>query len=100
MSKTAGGRSAGRVKHVPMRKCIGTGERFAKRDLVRLVRTPQGRVVVDETGKKSGSRGAYLSKSLGAAQQALKTKRLEAEFEQSIDPADAEAILEYFGRYG
>ena len=100
MSKTADVRSAGRVKHVPMRKCIGTGERFAKRDLVRLVRTPEGRVVVDETGKKSGSRGAYLSKSLGAAQQALKAKRLEAEFEQSIDPADAEAILEYFGRYG
>ncbi len=100
MSKTADARSAGRVKHVPMRKCIGTGERFPKRELVRLVRTPEGRVVVDETGKKAGSRGAYLSKSLGAAQLALKTKRLEAEFEQSIDPADAEAILEYFGRYG
>ena len=100
MSKSAGARAAGRVKHVPMRKCIGTGERFAKRDLVRLVCTPEGRIVVDETGKKSGSRGAYLSKSLNAAQLALKNRRLEAEFEQSVDPADAAAILEYFGRYG
>ncbi len=95
MSKAKGGRP----KHVPMRTCLGTGQKFPKRELVRLVKTVDGRIVVDETGKLAGSRGAYVSKSLAAAQAALGRKRLEAEFEQPVAPADAEEILAYFSRF-
>ncbi len=48
-------------KHVPQRTCIGCREVEAKRDLVRIVRTPDGHVIADPTGKKAG-RGAYLHK--------------------------------------
>jgi uncharacterized protein len=82
-----------------MRTCIGTGAKFAKRDLVRLVMSAEGRVEIDETGKRAGSRGAYVSKSLMAARQAVERKKLEAEFERPLDPADAEVILAFFERY-
>jgi predicted RNA-binding protein YlxR (DUF448 family) len=48
-----------RRKHVPQRTCIACREVKAKRELVRLVRTPEGALVIDETGKRNG-RGAYL----------------------------------------
>ena len=88
-----------RVKHVPMRTCIGTQTQHPKRDMVRLVRTSDGHIVVDATGKMSGSRGAYLSKSRLAAEAAFKHKRLEAEFEQPIAKEDVEAILAYFSQF-
>jgi uncharacterized protein len=89
----------GKPKHVPMRTCLGTGQKFPKRELVRLVKTAEGRIVVDETGKLSGSRGAYVSKSLEAARMALSRRKLEAEFEQPVPQEDAEAILVYFARF-
>ena len=48
-------------KKIPMRKCIITNERFPKKELIRVVRTPENEVVVDLTGKMNG-RGAYLKK--------------------------------------
>ena len=50
-------------KKIPMRKCVITGERFPKNELIRIVRTPEGNVVIDLKGKANG-RGAYVSKSL------------------------------------
>lgn len=88
-----------RVKHVPMRTCIGTQTQHPKRDMVRLVRTSDGHIVVDPTGKMSGSRGVYLSKSKAAAETAIKHKRFEAEFEQPIAKEDIEAILAFFGKF-
>lgn len=99
VAKSAKPVQAHRPKHVPMRTCIGTGEKHPKRDMIRLVRTPDGHVVVDPTGKLSGSRGAYLSKHLAAAQAAIKHKRLEAEFEQAIAKDDADAILAFFSQF-
>ncbi len=86
-------------KHVPMRTCVGTRVAFPKRDLVRLARTDDGHVVVDPTGKRSGSRGAYLSKSRAAAEEAIRHRRLEAEFGQAIPKEDVEAILAYFSQF-
>ena len=48
-----------KAKKIPMRECIVTKERLPKKELVRVVRTPEGNVVVDTTGKTNG-RGAYL----------------------------------------
>jgi uncharacterized protein len=93
-------KQAPKQKHVPMRTCIGTQTQHPKRDMVRLVRREDGHIVVDPTGKMSGSRGAYLSKSRQAAQAAIQHKRLEAEFEQAIVKEDVEAILTYFNQFG
>ncbi len=88
-----------RAKHVPMRTCIGTQTQHPKREMVRLVRTSDGHIVVDASGKAGGSRGAYISKSRQAAEAAVKHKRLEAEFEQPVAREDVEAILTYFSQY-
>ena len=52
-----------KVKKIPMRTCVVTKEKLPKKDLVRVVRTPEGSVIIDETGKSNG-RGAYLKKDL------------------------------------
>lgn len=90
---------AHRPKHVPMRTCIGTGKKYPKRDMIRLVRMPDSHIVVDPTGKLSGSRGAYLSKQRSAAEAAIKNRRLEKEFEQAIAKEDVDAILAYFSQF-
>ncbi|HEX7733212.1 MAG TPA: YlxR family protein [Ktedonobacteraceae bacterium] len=80
-----------RVKHVPMRTCIACRENKPKRELLRVVRTPEGHVQLDATGKKAG-RGAYLCAKLSCWEIALKRKRLENEFEVTISPEDREAL--------
>jgi predicted RNA-binding protein YlxR (DUF448 family) len=88
-----------RVKHVPMRTCIGTQTQHPKREMVRLVRLPDGHIVIDTTGKLGGSRGVYISKSRQAAEAAVRHKRLEAEFKQPVAEEDIETILAYFNQY-
>jgi len=83
-----------RPKHVPRRTCVACRETDAKRGLIRLVRTPEGTVEVDPTGKRNG-RGAYLCARLSCWQDALKKKRLEQEFEQPLSDGDR-AGLEAF----
>lgn len=89
-----------RVRHVPMRTCLGTGEKLPKREMVRIVCLAGGRIMVDETGKAAGSRGAYVSRSQAALRAALARKRFEAEFECALHDADREALVEYFRRFG
>jgi len=76
-----------RPKHVPLRTCIACRESKPKRELLRVVRTPDGHVLLDATGKKSG-RGAYLCARLSCWETALKKKRLEHEFEIEIAAED------------
>lgn len=63
-------------KKIPMRKCVITNEQFPKKELIRVVRTPEGNVIVDDTGKANG-RGAYLKKDLEVVKLARKRKNLE-----------------------
>lgn len=76
-----------KAKKIPMRKCVATGERFEKKDLMRIVRTPEGTVIYDKTGRANG-RGAYLSKSVKAIEKAKKngvlTRHLETEVPESV----------------
>ena len=67
-------------KKIPLRRCLATGEQFPKKDLLRVVRTPEGNVVVDERGKANG-RGAYISRSLEAVEIAKKKKVFDRELE-------------------
>jgi len=64
-----------KVKKIPMRKCVVTNERFEKRDLLRVVRTPEGKVIFDPSGKANG-RGVYLSKNIDVIKKAKKTRVL------------------------
>ena len=70
-------------KKIPMRMCSGCGEHFPKKELVRVVRSKEGYISVDLTGKKSG-RGAYVCKSVECLKKARKTKRFERAFECQI----------------
>ena len=72
------------MKKIPMRTCVITREKLEKKDLIRLVRTPEGSVVIDETGKMNG-RGAYLKKDIEVINKAQKSKVLERVLETSIN---------------
>jgi uncharacterized protein len=80
-----------RVKHIPMRTCIACRESKPKRELLRVVRTPDEHVLLDATGKKAG-RGAYLCARLSCWESALKRKRLEQEFEVALSPEDRASL--------
>ena len=75
------------MKKIPMRTCVITGEKLPKKELIRVVRTPEGSVIVDESGKANG-RGAYLKKDIETFNKAQKSKilnkRLEVEVPDSI----------------
>ena len=76
----------------PERKCLGCQERFPKRELIRVVRTPEGEIILDETGKKNG-RGAYLCKNGECLKRAHRQRRLEAALESQV-PETVYARLE------
>lgn len=72
-----------KIKKIPMRSCVVTKERLPKGELIRVVRTPEGEVVVDTTGKANG-RGAYLKKDLSVFEQAKKSKILNRHLEVEV----------------
>jgi predicted RNA-binding protein YlxR (DUF448 family) len=80
-----------RRKHVPQRTCIVCREVKAKRDLVRLVRTPEGALVVDETGKRNG-RGAYLCRQRTCWETALKGGQISRALKMEIGEQDKEIL--------
>ncbi|AQX54085.1 YlxR family protein [Priestia flexa] len=79
-------------KKVPMRKCVATGEMMPKKELVRVVRSKEGEVSVDLTGKKSG-RGAYLSKDKEAILLAKKKNVLSTHLSAPIEDAVYDELL-------
>ncbi|WP_078413206.1 RNase P modulator RnpM [Priestia abyssalis] len=80
-------------KKVPMRKCVATQEMKPKKELVRIVRSKEGEVSVDLTGKKSG-RGAYLSKDKDAILLAKKRNTLANHLDAAISDEIYEELLE------
>ena len=66
-----------------MRRCVGCGETKEKKQLLRIVRSPDGEISIDLTGKKSG-RGAYLCKNVSCLRKAKKSRRLEQNLESAI----------------
>ena len=79
-------------KKIPQRQCMGCRERKAKRELIRVVRTPEGTVRLDFGGKMNG-RGAYLCPNLECLKKAIRAKALERSLEVSI-PEEVVAQLE------
>ncbi len=70
-------------RKIPLRICVGCREKKPKRELIRLVRTPEGRIRVDPGGKISG-RGAYICRDEACFKKALKGKRLEKNLETTL----------------
>ena len=73
----------GNIKKVPLRKCIGCNEMKNKKELLRVVRTPDEQIVLDTTGKKAG-RGAYICRNEQCLTKAFKEKRLERALKKEI----------------
>ncbi len=67
------------VRKIPMRMCLGCGEMKPKKELIRAVKSPEGEISLDLTGKKAG-RGAYICRSAECFKKARKSKRLEKAF--------------------
>lgn len=70
-------------KKIPERRCVGCGESFEKKELIRVVRTAEGEVALDFTGKRSG-RGAYICRKTSCFKAARKKKALERNLEVAI----------------
>ena len=84
-------------KKVPLRKCVATGEMLPKKSMIRVVRSKEGEVSVDLTGKKSG-RGAYVSKSEQAVEIARKKNVLGHQLEAQVPEEVYEELLRIIRR--
>lgn len=72
-----------KVRKIPMRMCVVTREKFPKNELIRVVKTPEGKVIIDESGKANG-RGAYLKKEKEVFLRAKKSKILNKQLEIEV----------------
>lgn len=82
-----------KVRRVPERRCTGCGESFPKKDLIRVVRSPEGEISIDFTGKKSG-RGAYICPKSACFKKARKQGRIA----KSLDVAVSDELYDALER--
>lgn len=80
-------------RKIPMRKCVASGEMKPKKELIRIVRSKEGDISIDPTGKKSG-RGAYLTLDRAMIELAKKKNVLANQLSAQIDPSLYEQLLE------
>ena len=78
-------------RKIPMRMCVGCREMKEKKELIRVVRSPEGDVSLDPTGKKSG-RGAYVCRDPDCLKRAIKQRQLERQLDAALSPEAAEAL--------
>jgi uncharacterized protein len=79
-------------KKIPLRKCLATGDMKPKKGMIRIVRSKEGEVSVDQTGKKSG-RGAYLSKTKDAILTAKKKNAIANQLQAKVDDSIYDELL-------
>ena len=80
------------MKKIPQRTCIGCGEIHNKKEMVRIVRSPEGDVSLDRSGKKPG-RGAYVCPNPACIEKAFQSKSLEKALQVKVSPETKEALL-------
>ena len=71
------------MKKIPQRQCIGCGEMKGKKEMIRVIKTAEGEILLDATGRKNG-RGAYLCPSEECLKKDIKNKGLERSFKMAI----------------
>ncbi len=86
------------AKKIPMRMCVSCREMQPKKELVRVVRTPAGSVILDTVGRANG-RGAYLCRKSACLEKAIKSKALERALETKIEPETYETLRTQFASY-
>ena len=86
------------AKKIPMRMCVSCREMQPKKELVRVVRTPEGAVILDATGRANG-RGAYLCKKSACLEKAIKSRALERALENKIDSETYDTLRAQFAQY-
>ena len=84
------------VKKIPIRRCLATNQPFPKKEMFRIVRTPDGAVIIDDTGKANG-RGAYLSKTKEAVLIAKSKKLLDKHLEVAVSNEIYDELLKKLG---
>ncbi len=84
-------------KKIPMRMCVVCREMKEKRELIRIVRTPEGETLMDPTGKKSG-RGAYLCRKAECLKKAIRQHQLERQLQTSLTEETEQALTEELAR--
>lgn len=84
------------MKKIPMRTCVVSHEKLPKNELIRIVRNPEGNIIIDETGKQNG-RGAYLKKDIQVIKKAQKSKILNKHLEIEIPNEIYEQLIELIG---
>ena len=86
-----------KTKKIPMRMCVGCREMKEKRELIRVVRSPDGEVSLDPTGKKSG-RGAYVCRKGECLGRAIRQRQLERQLQTALSPEVSAALAEELTR--
>ncbi|CAH8770042.1 RNase P modulator RnpM [Paenibacillus dendritiformis] len=84
-----------RTRKVPLRKCVACQEMMPKKELIRVVRTPEDEVLIDLTGKKSG-RGAYLCGKLSCFKLAHKSRALDRALKHQVQPEIYDQLAQDF----
>jgi len=82
-----------KTKKIPQRKCVGCDQLKDKKELIRVVRTPEGEITIDVTGKKAG-RGAYVCPDKECITKAFKAHRFDRAFEKQIGDDLLKKIME------
>ncbi len=85
-----------KTKKIPLRKCVATNNQFPKKEMFRIVRTPEGEIKIDLTGKLNGH-GAYLSKSMEAIELSRKKKILDKYLEASVSDEIYDELIKMLG---
>ncbi len=89
-----------KVRKIPVRQCLGCNEHKPKKEMLRVLRTPEGEIILDFTGKKSG-RGAYICPKASCLKRARKSRRidrtLECDIPEAVYDAMEKALEEEFG---
>ena len=87
----------GTVRKVPMRKCTGCGEMKSKKEMLRVLKTPEDEIILDATGRKNG-RGAYLCFDKECLQKAIKNRGLERSLKTAIPVSVYESLEKEFDK--
>ncbi len=82
------------MKHQPQRTCLVCRQVKEKRDLIRVVRTPSGQIIIDPTGKANG-RGAYLCRQVSCWQKGLQKERLSRVLKATVSMKDMAILRDY-----
>lgn len=85
------------AKKIPLRQCVGCGEMKSKKEMMRVIKTPEDEIVLDDTGKRNG-RGAYICRECSCLQKAQKSRGLERSLKHAISDEVYDKLLKEFDK--